>query len=338
MSDVYISVCCCVKDEMTMLPDFVEHLGDSVDEYCFIDTGSTDGTLEFEHPKVRIQASAHFDKDTKPEDFDFSVARNEAVDMARGEWIANLDPDFRFLPEHLAELRNALGSDDTKPHDAVMLRVWSNQERVCRIAFFRNGLGIRFVGPVHEAPAVASYSVLYVPFVPIYHIRPYLAGGDDPRGEHYMRILLTALATDKDNPYLNALFAQELMNHGALTLTGRLISGVVCSARFDELPRTGKARAHLMLAVAMVHVGELELAQDQLELAHEETPEDASVIWSMGDIKRRRGDLDGAEEWFRKALACNDPVPPFLFDFPMYRGDQARASLEQIAELRKQAS
>jgi len=65
-------------------------------EIIIVDDGSTDGTSDWireNHPDVRLISQSNHG---------VSHARNRAIEIAKGDWIALLDSDDRWLPEKLA--------------------------------------------------------------------------------------------------------------------------------------------------------------------------------------------------------------------------------------------
>jgi succinoglycan biosynthesis protein ExoO len=78
-------------------------------EVLIVDDGSTDHTLEvakrLQVNDVRIRILA------LPTNGGPSLARNAGIDAARGEWIAILDADDRFVDDHLENLLKAAGED-----------------------------------------------------------------------------------------------------------------------------------------------------------------------------------------------------------------------------------
>src|SRR4051794_6298576 len=74
---------------MRYLPGCFESLAGQVNEIVVVDTGSTDGSLEW----ARAQgAQVH----SLPWRDDFAAARNEALDRVRSDWVLYIDADERL--------------------------------------------------------------------------------------------------------------------------------------------------------------------------------------------------------------------------------------------------
>lgn len=104
-----ISSCLIVKNEIDNLPLLIEDLRTFSDEIIIVDTGSTDGTLEW--------LKEHQDNVLKLEHFvwidDFSAARNYSFSKATKNWIFWCDADDRIsdglMKEMLRVKRDELG-------------------------------------------------------------------------------------------------------------------------------------------------------------------------------------------------------------------------------------
>ena len=53
----YISGCTITKNEADTLPEMLAYYDGLVDEFCVNDTGSTDGTRDVQHPKLKMNRS-----------------------------------------------------------------------------------------------------------------------------------------------------------------------------------------------------------------------------------------------------------------------------------------
>lgn len=85
-----ISLCMIVKDEIKHLEKCIksvqEHLGDFVNEYIVVDTGSTDETVEL---AKKLNCTVDYFEWCN----DFSKARNYSISIAKNNWILVLDAD-----------------------------------------------------------------------------------------------------------------------------------------------------------------------------------------------------------------------------------------------------
>jgi tetratricopeptide (TPR) repeat protein len=138
-----------VRDEERQLAECLEPVAPLFDEIVIIDTGSRDRTKEI----AGRFTSCVFDHVWED---DFSVARNETLRRANGEWIFWLDADDRLDQTNVAKLRGLLGTLDE--HLGVYI-----METACPAAYacegtcvishprlFRRHSDLHWEGRVHE--------------------------------------------------------------------------------------------------------------------------------------------------------------------------------------------
>ncbi len=139
-----LSVCSIFKNEAENLPDLMVGLPLSRIEWCVIDTGSTDSTIDL------IRQSG-----VEPKRFvwtqDFSVARNASLALAKRDWILWLDGDDRLDSDFWDEVEELLDG----PKQAYRFIIHSPREnghgdRFMQIRLFPNHYGILFEGRIHE--------------------------------------------------------------------------------------------------------------------------------------------------------------------------------------------
>lgn len=144
-----ISLCMIVKNELQNMQKHLPNVLQFADEICIVDTGSTDGTLNFlkevakEYPNVKIKTFEWCN--------DFAKARNISLEMATCDYIWWLDADdeLPFMSYNQAKHHLKKNKDTALMITLVSIQnegsVYSGQLRV-----FPNKPEIRFKGRVHE--------------------------------------------------------------------------------------------------------------------------------------------------------------------------------------------
>lgn len=336
-----ISLCSIIKNEMKHLPEFVRCFEDFVDEFVWTDTGSTDGSLAFTHPKVRIAPSSFFSATSDRDDFDFSVARNESIERATGEWVMNIDPDYRATPEALAKLKKCFLSPDMRKHDAVALTVASGPEHVCQCIFIRKASGLRYVSPVHETIPLAQEKALFFSDISLQHLRTFdsISEEDNTRKrEWYARIILRQMRKNPNSLHLQLLLSQELRNlkryQDALGVCDQILFG----PNAKQLGNISRSRVLLISGDCLLQLNHSSLAMGQWKEALKSTPDNPMLLWAVGELYRLHGDLDEAEAYYRAAAACKKPDHVYMVDYPIYRGEKPANGLRLIAEQRQRVA
>ena len=169
-TEATLSLCMIVKNEEYFLERCLRSVEAYVDEIIVVDTGSTDRTKSI--------ASAFTDHVYDFEwDDDFSHARNFSLEKATGSWILVLDADELIAESDLQLLRTTMLDSEQDAFfliqynysDDPLLRDWLPVTEPSRYSgdypgyrrnpiarLFRNGLGIRYAGVVHE---IIDYSL-----------------------------------------------------------------------------------------------------------------------------------------------------------------------------------
>lgn len=210
--DPLISVCMIVKNEEAVLDRCLRSITNHVDEIVIVDTGSTDATK-----------SIAFKYTNKVFDFkwinDFSAARNEAIKHATGKFILILDADEYMDESNLEALRSLLLKENPRPNTVYQLIVVSFREHnkpasedpILRV--FANGLGIRYIRPIHEQPAPAKG----FPSVTKLPVRIYHSGYTEEtiiaknKHERNLSIFRTMQKKDRLSPYDECMLGRQLI-------------------------------------------------------------------------------------------------------------------------------
>lgn len=158
-----LSVCMIVKNEEEMLGDALESVKNLADEIIVVDTGSIDKTVEIAE-SFDAKVYSYKWKD------DFSDARNFSLGKATQEWILVLDADEIMDPKDYGKIRGLMNdlevagyafeqrsyTSDVNMHGYInmqseMSRGMSGYISCNILRMFRNNLGIKFQGAVHES-------------------------------------------------------------------------------------------------------------------------------------------------------------------------------------------
>jgi tetratricopeptide (TPR) repeat protein len=132
-----------VRDEERFLEGCLQSLSGCVDEIVVVDTGSTDRSREIALSfGARVIDHAWAD--------DFAVARNAAIDAARGEWILYIDADERIVAFDHDAVRPQL-ADRHYACYRVLFRPAAGLTRYREYRLFRNHPELRFRGLIHES-------------------------------------------------------------------------------------------------------------------------------------------------------------------------------------------
>lgn len=145
-----ISACSIVKNEAGNIKRSIESYRDAVDEIIIVDTGSTDDTVE-------ICKSLGAKVLTFEWCNDFAVAKNYALEHAKGDWIIFLDADEWFVPKLKRAFFKSVLMKVDKNEDVIVTTMCDydivdekirHRGNVTRI--FRNSPDIRYIGSIHE--------------------------------------------------------------------------------------------------------------------------------------------------------------------------------------------
>lgn len=312
-----LSLCMIVKNEEHYLSRCLESVRGLVDEMIVVDTGSTDRTAE-----VAVSYGARVFN--VPWQDDFSRARNNSLELARGEWILILDADESIASRDHERIRAWLQRDDLNAVTALQRHYLPSATVVgwqpgpggyeegepysgfvdvtCR-RLFRNRPSLKFRNRVHEElvsvdprQRLAQASGDWV----IHHFGK--AGSHDllrAKAEAYLRIGLLKVSDDPRDPrahYELGLQYAELRNWDA---------SIPCFERALAL-EPGFRDSQLHLAICHRQRGDHRKALEALSVAERTLPRcRPEIAVEEGTIHRQLGNAAAAEAAFRRAVALN---------------------------------
>ncbi len=153
-----IRVIAIAKDEEKSIEAFFQQFHGITRDWCVLDTGSTDKTVELSKSIGCRVESAKFE--------DFAQARNEAVKRfgAGADWIVMFDPDERLDTHTIEHLQSFLFNAEDDIYFSPLQAVYpdgSRRDFVAKPILWRNKPEIRWVFKVHEK-LVGSSSVALI--------------------------------------------------------------------------------------------------------------------------------------------------------------------------------
>ncbi len=146
-----ISACVIAKNEENNIVKCLNSMKPIVDEIIVVDTGSTDQTVVLAKDCGALVYSFEWQDD-------FSVAKNFAIEKAKGDWIIFLDVDEYVSEECISQIKDCLLKIEKQAIDAIMCQLVNididNDNRVkdtfSAIRIFRNAPEIGYKNAIHE--------------------------------------------------------------------------------------------------------------------------------------------------------------------------------------------
>jgi len=213
-----ISVCLIARNEEKFLDQCLRSVMPIADEIIFVDTGSTDRTLEIAR-KYTDKIWLH------PWNDSFSEARNHYLEYATGDWIFQIDADEELVREDIPRVLRAV-SDETI--DGILIQIVNtSQKEKSRGVFnveriFRHNGAIHYEGRVHNR-IVGITSAKAYPIRFLHYGYDPGQGGTDRKFARTVPLLLKDLADNPHNPathhylscsYLSRNLYRETIDHG----------------------------------------------------------------------------------------------------------------------------
>jgi len=165
MNDIRLSLCVITKNEENNIEKVLDCVKSIAFERIVVDTGSTDRTIE----RIKRAGAQVFNFEWI---YDFSAAKNFAIEKATGDWILSLDADEYYSYEDARRLIEFLGQIDREQEtkerinavSCMLVNVDDNGRPMTKstaVRVFRNIPEIRFKGAVHEQITVEKSNILH---------------------------------------------------------------------------------------------------------------------------------------------------------------------------------
>jgi len=285
-------------------------------EQIVVDTGSTDRTVELAE---QFGAKVHHFKWID----DFAAAKNFAMDLATGNWIAILDADEYIPAEDMDNLAKLLeiaqrSSDTDDEVDAISCPRWNltGEGKVGSIIrtsrFFRNRSDLRYKGRIHEQ-VVTKGKRLDADNIKIMHTG-YQETEIEESGKvkRNTRLLRVELAEDPNNLNIKAYLADSLWmdnDEKSQCEAEQLFTDVINGK--DVAPVMKKVAYAFLINRYINNLNDLTKGEEMCRAAREEFPADTDFKFFHGAALNSRGEFRAALELLALCLESVDEVADY---------------------------
>lgn len=305
-----ISQCMIVKNEEKNIGRALAWAKDIAYEQIVVDTGSTDRTVEIaESMGAKVYHFTWID--------DFSAAKNYAIDLASGEWIAFLDADEYLSNEEAAKLPEFLTKVGRRFYGIAMS--WLQMEDTGRIMaggtqirVFRNTPKLRYRNRVHETLSVDGSPLPVVDACSqfsIFHTGyGEMADGQGQKGRRNIPIILKELEEKPDNYDMMGYLADSYSTVGEKEKAREWYYKAI-QYMPERIPDTD-SRSVTTFEWLIVTLRELEADEAELlevyNQAVKKIPKDADFDFLLGEYYRNNHNYSKAAEHFKRSIELLD--------------------------------
>lgn len=291
-----ITVALMVKNEkqnlIETLPFYKKHFGQVV----IIDTGSTDGTLEYLQTQQITLKKAKWN-------YNFSEIRNLLISEATGEYILMLDADERIDIEFIEEMKKTI-ANNKMAYEVKIINI-TDTDRLnmshINIRLFKNDGKFYYEGNIHEQLLhpngfIAKKSNLVLKHYG-YQSEVVKTKGKRKRN---MRILKTILQKDPNDPFHNFNMSTELIN---LKKYNEAIMHLRKAARKGK-GTTYETEIYRNILYCLVETKRYEEAEEIAIEAVESFKFDTRFHFILAKIQMKMGRIEDAEIEMKRGLGA----------------------------------
>lgn len=305
-----ITVCMIVKNEEKYLADALASIVDVVDEIVIVDTGSEDNTVE-------IAKSFGAKVEVHPWEDDFSLHRNQSLNMATMDWMMIFDADDRLFPEDKILLKEQLSEAKADLVQAVVVNDGAIRNSVFhQIRFIRRGSPYKYEGRIHNRINHPSGITIERTPIRIKHIGYNLPEDERNKKLNRTKRLLELELKEKPNePYLLEHLAKHMRVEGSHKDPASCYK-YASQAAITTDPRMNKTwwihlRSLDLIAWSLL---QLEKYQECVEIAHQllyykPNHLDSMLHMAFGYVGLK--DYDQAIIWFSNYIKADQIYDPF---------------------------
>lgn len=286
---VRLSQCMIVKNEEKNIERALSWGKDIVYEQIVVDTGSTDRTVEIaERMGAKVYHFEWID--------DFAAAKNYAIELAKGDWIAFLDADEYFPPEDVSKLIPILRDLQHSKYEVLLTNILhldkdgKAAESSTYMRIFRNRPGLRYRGRIHEELASENGTIQFIDGtadLSIYHTG-YLqsAEGDICKSKRNVPLIEKTLEEEPDNYVMMGYLGDGYVNlkryDEAIVLYQKAIEYLVKEELSEYDARSAATFKNLMRVLLKIK-GDVGAAEKVYQQAVRSLPKNGDFDYVMGE-------------------------------------------------------
>ncbi|MBY0585796.1 glycosyltransferase [bacterium] len=305
-----LSLCMIVRDNERTIEAALTSIRPWVDEMIVVDTGSKDATPDI----CRRLGAQVFEF---PWCDDFSAARNESLRYATGDWIFWMDSDDTIDERSGQGLRELVARSARPETLGYTMQVHCpgaddgsecNLTKVDHVKVFKNGLGLRFEGRIHEQilPAIRRLNgeVEFTDFFVVHSGSDLSAESHRRKIERDLRILKKDLEDRPNHPFVLFNFGMTYADAGRYDeAIGALRHCLIVSQDGESHVR----KAYALLAGAQSQKEEFLDAWETIQEGRKKFPDDPELLFREAILHQHFGRLRQAEECYHRLMRDSAP-------------------------------
>jgi glycosyltransferase involved in cell wall biosynthesis len=332
-----LTLCMIVRDEEVHLARCLESVKGLVDEIVVVDTGSRDETIAIARRYGAIIKEV-------PWQHDFAAARNEALNLATGDWVLSLDADEALSPESRAKVPALLANPHAEGYTVTIQNLTGEthsdaHEHELALAFrlWRNHSLYRFVGSIHEQILPVIHAVN--PKAEVKHSGliiihdGYITETVTAKGKlnRNVSLLETALSRHPDNQFLRFCLAGEYYLRRRFREARPIFQSALSKTPADASWRPPLVKYY---AATLGEVGNWPEAIALLEIEVPRYPDFTDLTYLVGMAYSHLGKHEKAISLFQACVTMGPaPCPPYWPVDPEMGACKAHAALGAACEL-----
>lgn len=291
-----VTVALMVKNEKQNLIETIPFFKNHFEEVVIIDTGSTDGTVEYlNNQEIKFKQAKW--------NYNFSEIRNKLIEESTGDYILMLDADERIDEEFVARMREAIEEKEAAYKVKIVNITDSNKMNVSHIniRLFKNDGLFYYEGNIHEqlkhpiglVPVEAGLTLKH------YGYRSEIVKTKGKRKRN-MRIIEMELKKNPNDPFHNFNMSTELIN---LKKYNEAILHLRKAAKKGR-GTTYEPEIYRNILYCLIETNRLIDAEIVAQEAIERFKEDTRFYFVLAKLLLKMGRLEDAELEMKKGLGA----------------------------------